>query len=61
MIQLTNDPLENKNYNPKFKLILVKLNILIQGKLSLYLQAKGKEKTEIYKLLMMMQKLIEII
>ena len=52
MIQLTNDPLENKNYNPKFKLILVKLNILIQGKLSLYLQAKGKEKTEIYKLLL---------
>ena len=49
-----NDPLENKNYNPKFKLIIVKLNVIIEGKLSLYFQSKGKEKKETYHLLIIM-------
>jgi len=49
-----NDPLENKNYNPKFKLIVVKLHVIIEGKLSLYFQSKGKEKKETYHLLIIM-------
>ena len=44
-----NDPKENKSYNPKFKLIIVKLNIILELKLSLFLQSKGKEKKGIYK------------
>ena len=49
-----NDPLENKNYNPKFKLIVVKLHVIIEGKLSLYFQSKVKEKKETYHLLIIM-------
>ena len=54
LIQLMNAPLENKNYNPKFKLIIVKLNVIIERKLSLYFQSKGKEKKETYTLLIIM-------
>ena len=44
-----NDPKENKNFNPKLKLIIVKLNIIIETKLSLFIKSKGKVKSEIYK------------
>jgi len=44
-----NDPKENKNFNPKFKLIIVRMNIILELKLSLFLQSKDKDKKGIYK------------
>ena len=44
-----NDPEENKNYYPKFKLIIVKLSIILENKLSLFLQSKNKVKNDLYK------------
>ena len=44
-----NDPKENKNFDPKFKLIIVRMNIILELKLSLFLQSKDKDKKGIYK------------
>ena len=44
-----NDPNENKNFNPKFKLIIVRMNIILELKLSLFLQSNDKDKKGIYK------------
>ena len=49
LIQFMNDPKENKNFNPKFKLIIVRMNIILELKLSLFLQSKDKDKKGIYK------------
>ena len=44
-----NDPKENDKFNPKFKLIIVRFNIIFESNISIYLQSKGKEKDKIYK------------
>ena len=44
-----NDPIENEKNNPKYKLILVKIYIILDRKSSLYLQSDEKVKNEIYK------------
>lgn len=49
LIKLMDDPKENIKYNPNFKLIIVKWKIILENKLSLYLQSKGKAKNKIYK------------
>ena len=49
IIEIVNDPSENENNNPKYKLILVKICILLDRKISLYLQSEEKVKNEIYK------------
>ena len=37
IIEIVNDPSENEKNNPKYKLILVKIYIILDRKISLYL------------------------
>ena len=53
IIEIVNDPSENENNNQKYKLILVKICIMLDRKISLYLQSDEKVKNEIYKNILM--------
>jgi hypothetical protein len=53
IIEIVNDPSENENNNQKYKLILVKICIMLDRKISLYLQSEEKVKNEIYKNILM--------
>ena len=47
-----NDPKENEKFNPKFKLIIVKISILLESNLSQLLQSKGKVKIKLYNMIL---------
>ena len=48
IIDIMNDPKENENYNPKFKLILTKIIISFEGYIVRYLKSDEKIKERLY-------------
>jgi len=47
-----NDPKENEKFNPKIKLIIVKISVLLESNLSQILQSKGKVKIKLYNMIL---------